>query len=234
MLNYNMDLITNYIAIRSILRTIGLLLQFTQSKTKGSVHRFCLPAGRQVPYSAFSTTLCLLLITFFISSCENDEKELKEWTRNQIMVEEAKVVDIYLSQGGQLRSRLTAPLMLRVMADTVYVEFPNTLHCDFYNDSTKIETRLDSKYGKYFESLNKVYLRDSVVVINIKGDTLRSPDLWWDQNTRLIYTDKYAIYHGINKDIYGGKGMVATQDLSSITFNQPTGTVKVSESGFPK
>ena len=31
--------------------------------------------------------------------------------------------------------------------------FPNTLHVDFYNDSTKIETWLDSKYGKYFEKL---------------------------------------------------------------------------------
>ena len=185
-------------------------------------------------YSAFSISLYLIVISFFLSSCENDERTLKEWTKNQTMVEEVKVVEIYLSQGGQTKTRLTAPLMLRVFADTIYVEFPNTLHCDFYNDSTKIETRLDSKYGKYFETLNKVYLRDSVVVINIKGDTLRSPDLWWDANTKLIYTDKYAIYHGINKDIYGGKGMVATQDLSSITFNQPTGTVKVSDNGFPK
>jgi LPS export ABC transporter protein LptC len=162
-------------------------------------------------YSAFSISLYLIVISFFLSSCENDEKIIDELTKNQTMVEEAKVVQIYLSQGGQTKTRLTAPLMLRVFADTIYVEFPNTLHCDFYNDSTKIETRLDSKYGKYFESQNKVYLRDSVVVINIKGDTLRSPDLWWDQNTKLIYTDKYAIYHGINKDIYGGKGMVATQ-----------------------
>jgi LPS export ABC transporter protein LptC len=213
-LNDNRNLVPGCIA------TIKLLLRRT-------LHR-------SVLCSAFSASLYLLFITFFLSSCENDERTLKEWTKNQTMVEEAKVVQIYLSQGGQTKTRLTAPLMLRVIADTIYVEFPNTLHCDFYNDSTKIETRLDSKYGKYFESMNKVYLRDSVVVINIKGDTLRSPDLWWDQNTKLIYTDKYAIYHGINKDIYGGKGMVATQDLSSITFNQPTGTVKVSDNGFPK
>ena len=108
------------------------------------------------------------------------------------------------------------------------------MHVDFYNDSTNIETRLDSKYGKYYQSLGKVYLRDSVVVITVKGDTLKSPDLWWDQNTKLFYTDKYAIYHGIGKNIYGGKGLVATQDLKSLIFNQPTGTVQVSENGFPK
>ncbi|HUR65013.1 MAG TPA: LPS export ABC transporter periplasmic protein LptC, partial [Chitinophagaceae bacterium] len=116
----------------------------------------------------------------------------------------------------------------------IYVEFPKNLHVDFYDDNNKVESWLDSRYGKYYETLNKVYLRDSVVVITMKGDTLKSPDLWWDQTTKMFYTDKYAVYHGIGKNIYGGKGLTATQDLSSVIFNQPTGTVQVSENGFPK
>ena len=150
------------------------------------------------------------------------------------MTEEAKTVECYLSQHGSMRAKLKAPLMLRVIADTIYVEFPQTLHVDFYNDSTQIESWLDSRYGKYFENLNKVYLRDSVVVINTKGDTLRTPDLWWDQNTKLLYTDKYAQYYTKDKHITGGKGLEATQDLSRITFKYPTGTVLVSENGVPK
>jgi LPS export ABC transporter protein LptC len=114
--------------------------------------------------------------------------------------------------------------MLRFEADTVYIEFPKSLHVDFYNDSTQIETWLDSKYGKYFETLNKVYLKDSVIVINVQGDTLRTPDLWWDQNSRLFYTDKYAEYHRKGKHIYGGKGLEATQDLRTLTFKFPTGS----------
>lgn len=167
-------------------------------------------------------------------SCENDVKQVEDYTKKVIMQEEAIDVESYMSQDGKMKARLKAPLMLRVFADTVYVEFPNKLHVDFYNDSTKIETRLDCLYGKYYETLNKVYLRDSVVVITTKGDTLKSPDLWWDQNTKLFYTDKFATYHGIGKNIYGGKGLVATQDLNSVIFNEPTGTVQVSENGFPK
>ena len=108
------------------------------------------------------------------------------------------------------------------------------LHCDFYDDSTQLETWLDSKYGIYYENLNKVYLRDSVVVITVKGDTLKSPDLWWDQGTKMFYTDKYATYHGVGKNIYGGKGMEATQDLKRIMFKETTGNLKVSENGFPQ
>jgi LPS export ABC transporter protein LptC len=168
---------------------------------------------------------------FFLFGCENSDESVKAWTGNKAMVEEARKVESYLSQDGKMKAKLTAPIMLRAV-DSQYVEFPQTLHCDFFNDSTRVETWLDCKYGKYFESLNKVYLRDSVVVINIKGDTLKAPDLWWDQALKIFYTEKFATYHGINKNIYGGKGLTATQDLGSIIFNEPTGTIKGSENGF--
>lgn len=177
---------------------------------------------------------CLWVFVILVSSCENDVKRIKELTEKKVMREVATNIKSFLSQDGKMKAVLTAPLMIRVEADTIYVEFPNRLHVDFYNDSLKIETRLDSKYGKYFEALNKVYLRDSVVVINVKGDTLRTPDLWWDQNTKLFFSDKYAIYHGVGKNIYGGKGLVATQDLTSITFNDASGTVQFSDSSYLK
>lgn len=177
-------------------------------------------------------TAAFLMGCFFLFSCENDQKTIDAWSKDKLMQEEATQVETFLSQNGMMKARLTAPLMLRVMADTLYVEFPRSLHVDFYDDSTKVETRLDSKYGKYFENLNKVYLRDSVIVINIQGDTLKAPDLWWDQALGKFYTDKYATYTGINKNIYGGRGLEATQDLSSIIFKEPTGTVKVPESGY--
>jgi LPS export ABC transporter protein LptC len=169
---------------------------------------------------------------FFIMSCENDEKKIQALTEKRVMKEEAKEVECYLSQQGEMKATLKAPTMLRVMGDTLYTEFPKTLHVDFYNDSVQIESWLDAKYGKYFEQLNKVYLRDSVVVINTAGDTLLTPDLWWDQNTKLLYTDKVAQFHTKDKHISGGKGMEATQDLRSVIFKEPTGTIQVSENGF--
>jgi LPS export ABC transporter protein LptC len=180
-------------------------------------------------------TTAALTGCFFLFSCENDEKQIEALTRKVDMVEEARNIQSYLSQDGKLKAKLTAPLMLRRLGiDTPRIDFPNSLHCDFYDDSTKIESWLDSKYGKYFENLNKVYLWDSVVVINVKGDTLKCQDLWWDQNRKLFYSDKYAEYRTIDKKIYPGKGLEATQDFSRVTFNYPTGTLKVKEDGFPQ
>jgi len=178
--------------------------------------------------AAFFTGCC------FFCSCENDVKVIDDMTKKVVMKEEAVNVESMLSQEGKLKARLKAPLMVRVFADTIYAEFPHSLHCDFYNDSTVIESWLDSKYGKYYENLGKVYLRDSVVVITAKGDTLRSPDLWWDQNRKLFYTDKYATYHAPGKQVSGTIGLEATQDLSSIIFKHPVGTIRVSEDGLPQ
>jgi len=184
---------------------------------------------KKIIQTAFFITGC-----FFMAGCENDDKVLQDWTKKVVMQEEAIQVESYLSQDGKLKAKLKAPLMIRVAGDTISVEFPNKLHCDFYDDSTQLETWLDSKYGIYYENLNKVYLRDSVVVITVKGDTLKSPDLWWDQSTKMFYTDKYATYHGVGENIYGGKGMEATQDLKRIMFKETTGNLKVSENGFPQ
>lgn len=185
--------------------------------------------------AAFITGCC------FLYSCENDKKKVEALTKKVVLKEEAINIESFLSQEGKMKAKLKAPLMIRVADnvqipdDTAYVEFPRTLHVDFYGDSSNnIETWLDSRYGKYFEQLGKVYLRDSVTVITAKGDTLKSPDLWWDQNTKLFYTNKFATYHGIGKSIYGGKGLTATQDLNSVIFNDPTGTVQYSGDGFPK
>jgi LPS export ABC transporter protein LptC len=175
-----------------------------------------------------------LLLLGFLCSCENDERVIENWTKNKVMVEEARSVESFLSQDGRLKAKLSAPLMLRVMGDTLHTDFPESLHCIFYNDSAQAESWVDAKQGRYFESINKVYLWDSVVVINIGGDTLKAADLWWDQNTKLFYTDKYAEYRRKDRQIFPGKGLEATQDFSRVTFNYPTGFLKVKEEGFPQ
>lgn len=172
----------------------------------------------------------IFAVSFIFSSCKNDEKMIENWSKSKMMIDVGKNIESYLSEQGKVKAKLKAPLMLRYQEDSV--EFPNSLHVDFYDDSTKIESWVDSKHGKYYENQDKVYLWDSVVVINIKGDTLKSADLWWDQNKKLFYTDNYAEYRTKDKQIFPGRGLEATQDFKSIIFKQPIGTVKVSDKNF--
>jgi hypothetical protein len=140
---------------------------------------------------------------FVFSSCGNDKKDVDALFVKKAAVEEARNVESYLSQAGIVKAKLTSPYMLRVQAqsqvDSPYMEFPRTLHVDFYDDSTVIESTLDAKYAKYVEFNHKVLLRDSVLVQSIKnGDTLRTQELWWDEDKQEVRSVKGSFYADIN------------------------------------
>ena len=194
-------------------------------------------AGRLILSSRYPSILvpCILfLVPFFFSSCENDPKEIEDWTKKAELREEAKTVESYLSQSGVMKAKLTAPLMYRYQRDTVFTEFPNTLHVDFYDDSVRVESWLTANYGIYYDNLNKVFLRDSVMVINKEGDTLRTPELWWDQNLQKFYTNKPSRIDGKDKHIYCRDGIDAPQDMKVFTCHFPTGPFDIKEGNMPQ
>ncbi len=143
-------------------------------------------------------------------------QKVQQLGKKTIGIEEAKDIESYLSQGGKMKAKLLAPVMLRYQRDTPKVEFPKSLFVNFYDDSLKVESKLSAKYGNYFENENKVFLRDSVVVFNVAGDTLFCKELYWDQQKAIFYTDKNVILHQRNQKIYG-TGMVADQSFKFVS-----------------
>lgn len=169
---------------------------------------------------------------FFILSCENDINIVKNLNKKSIGIEEGKQIESYLSQGGKVKAKLMAPTMLRYQLDTPKVVFPNSLKVDFYNDSTKIESRLFAKYGQYLENDNKVFLKDSVVVFNINGDTLFCQELYWDQVKSIFYTDKNVIIHKPDQKVYGN-GLIADQSFKWFTIKHPHNSfMNIKDSSF--
>jgi LPS export ABC transporter protein LptC len=191
---------------------------------------------RRTNRTYYFVAAALLMGCFFVfTSCENDEKEVNNLFKKQVAVEEAKNVESYLSQSGTVKAKLTSPYMLRVQADSPYMEFPRTMHVDFFNDSTNIESTVDARYSKYVEFDHKVLLRDSVLVISIKnGDTLRTQELWWDQDKKEFYTDKPAHVYQRDKIIFAKNGLRAAQDLTSYTFYSSSGPMLVPSNGMPQ
>ena len=166
----------------------------------------------------------LLIASLVFTSCENDARQVADLTGPVILVEEGRNITSFLSQNGVMKAKLIAPLLLRYQADTVYSEFPDSLHVDFYDDSLRVETQLNALYGKYIETYNRIYLRDSVVVFNSSGDTLRCPEMWWDQSKALFYNDTtWRLDSKNGTHLVGTGGFEASQDLKRITFKNPKG-----------
>ena len=150
-------------------------------------------------------------------------------------VEEGKGIRIIYSVGGKTKSLLTSPLMLRYQDTIPYTEFPKSLHADFFDDSLQIESRLDARYGRYMETESKVYLKDSVRLLNRNGDTLYCNELYWDRNRigKEFYTDK-PVRIRTKTQIIDGTCLEAPQDFSGWKICNPKGFVKVPASDFPR
>jgi len=168
---------------------------------------------------------------FFFFGCENDIEEIRKMQQNQLTVDEVKEVTSYLSTGGRLKAKLTAPFMLRYYDSVPRVEFPNKLHVDFYNDSMQIESYLDAKHAFYYEQQSRVILTDSVVVIRINGDTLKTNELFWEQNLHKLFTNSDVEIRQKTKTIYG-KGFESDEQLKNFRIDSITGILLVGASKF--
>ena len=176
----------------------------------------------------------LFFLPVFFSSCGNSDKDVNAYNSKSLGVEEIKNADINYTLGGKAKAKMLSPLMLRVQDVNPFVEFPKTLHVDFFNETGVIDSRLDARYGKYFELESKVFLKDSVRVINIKGDTLYCDELWWDRTktNAEFYTDK-PVRIRTKMQIIDGVGMEARQDFKEYLIKKVTGVINVPNSEFP-
>ena len=171
---------------------------------------------------------------FFLFACENDIDEVNKLKEKKISVEEGTNIQGFLSQTAKMKAKLTAPEMKRYLTDSPYIEFPNTLHVDFFNDSMKVQSQLNARYGRYITNENRVFLKDSVMVVNTLGDTLHCMELWWDQQSQKYYTDKpVRILRPNGQILYGNYGLVANQDLTNIELKSGHGRMQVPENGLP-
>jgi LPS export ABC transporter protein LptC len=164
------------------------------------------------------------LFTFTLLSCVNDEKKITAIFEKKLGVDKATNIQSYISQGGKMKALLTAPLMLHYQDSGSRMELPKSLHVDFYDSTLKVESKLDALYASYYESDNKIFIRDSVRVYNIKGDTLLCKELWWDQRLQKFYTEKPVQIRTLDMIMFG-EGMSAPQDFKTFEIFKVTNSI---------
>jgi LPS export ABC transporter protein LptC len=108
-------------------------------------------------------------------------------------------------------------------------EFPEGIYIEFYDETGKLTSTLQANTAFFFKAEEKWRGRGKVEVKNIdKNEQLNTEELFWKQDTKRIFTDKFVTIKQQTEVIYG-TGLEAAQDLTDYTILKPEGEFEVKE-----
>ncbi len=185
--------------------------------------------------SARLSALALCIVHFACSSCTNSMKEINEVTgRARVGEDHGEDVTILYSIGGKVKARLFTHTFIRSEnSNPPFIEMKDGLKAEFFNDSAVVKSTVTARYGRYYESERNVLLRDSVHVLNDKGEQLDTKELVWNQRLQKFFTEK-PVRITTPTQILLGTGMEASQDFSDYQIKNITGNVQVQKSQLPQ
>lgn len=176
-------------------------------------------AGKLLP-------VCLLVC---LSACKNDVDPKLITSRVNTNIEHGKEVEISYSDKGVVRIKATAPTATRFNRDRPYLEFSDGIRILFFNEAHQVESTLTAKYATAYENSHAMTARDSVVVVNSKGEVLNTDELIWDEDKKKIYSNSFVKITTADEIIYGN-GMTANENFTDYVIKHITGTIKVKTS----
>jgi LPS export ABC transporter protein LptC len=175
-----------------------------------------------------------ILFLLLLSSCSNDSKEISDLvSKNSLQEDRAEDVTIIFSQQGKVKARIFAHEFIRnETAKPPYTDMRKGLKAESFNDSAQVESTLTAKYARYYEKDGNILVRDSIVVVNKKGEKLTTEELVWNQRLQKLYTEKFVKIQTATQVIYGD-GLEANQDFSRYEIKNIKGILRVNKSEVP-
>lgn len=172
---------------------------------------------------------------FCAPSCTNKLEDLPPDAHElNLQNDQAEDVKIIFSEKGLVKAVLTSKLFIRNdQAKPPYADFKNGLKVEFYNANHQVESTLTARSARYFTQEEHVVVRDSVVVINKKGEKLQTEELVWNQKMERFYSQK-LVRITIGNQVSYGDGLEANQDFTWYRITKQRGSIPVENSDLPK
>jgi LPS export ABC transporter protein LptC len=180
----------------------------------------------------------IIFIIAFVVSCgpTHTEEEIVNFNQKQdsLSIEVAKDVKIVYTDSAILRAKIFAPTMKRKPdAEDPYVEMPDGVKANFFNEFGEIQSSLSAKYAINYERKDLIEIRDSVRVININDEEFKTDELVWDKKNRTVSSDKPVRVRIRDEKIIMADGFESDESFIKYTFKKVTGIVYLDEEVEP-
>jgi LPS export ABC transporter protein LptC len=170
--------------------------------------------------------MAILLLIFH--ACKEDVEKARIVTeKSNLPIETGQNVQINFTDSGYTKARLFAPMLERYATEEKnYTEMRKGITAYFYNRNKKVDSYLKSKYAIRYDREKKMVAKNDVVMVNIKGDTLNTELLNWDEQTQRIYSDQY-VRITTPDEIIMGDGFESNTEFTRYKIFKIRGTVSL-------
>lgn len=149
--------------------------------------------------------------------------------RSIVPVLNTSEVTTLISDSGITRYRVTTQTwQIYDKADPPYWEFPDGVSLERFDEDMKVESTLRADYAHYNEREQIWHLIGNVHSVNAVGEEFETPELFWSQENKRVYSDS-AISITKKTSIIKGIGFESNQEMTKYVIHHPTGVFPLDE-----
>ena len=177
-------------------------------------------------YSEISIATLIMGVAMLFFSCANKIEKIKEFSKSDDAPSmEAEGFEMIYSDSTIIRFKIQAKKLQNYDKEQEpFMEFPEGIEIEKYDETMNIISKITSDYARYFENEKKWIAKNNVVVINMQGDSLITEELIWEENKELLYSEQFVKI--IRKDqIITGIGFESDQEMSNWEIKKVKGQI---------
>lgn len=176
-------------------------------------------------------SLLLILIVFLIS-CKRDLEKVQQFAlKSDFATESVTGVQIVYTDSGALKAKVEAKLLQHFpYSKEPYMLIPKGLYATFYDLNQEPNAMVSAGSGIYYEAKKEMHLKENVMLVNTKGDTLKTEYLIWDEANEKIRTDHFVKIITPDEVIFGD-GFESNQNFTEYRIRKIRGTLKLNPDG---
>lgn len=174
--------------------------------------------------SRIATTLFAVVVMLLFCNCSHQKKQATELTpRDSLSSMTTMEVNTLISDSGITRYRIEAKeWRVYDRKKPPHWTFEKGLHLEKFDSLFNIEASIDADTAYYYTKKRLWHLIGNIYVINQKKEEFRTQELFWNENTRKIYSDKYIQIDQIDQTITG-RGFESNQNLTKYSIKNSGG-----------
>ncbi|ADX67787.1 LPS export ABC transporter periplasmic protein LptC [Weeksella sp. HMSC059D05] len=176
------------------------------------------------------------LISFiFFFSCERGSSNLGTPKKVDFPDRVLYQAHILHKDSGRLQVDMRAPkIEIYSLLDSPYTLFPKGLNLDFYEKGKAKPGYFQANWAKLNDATQIYEGKGNVIVVNEKGDSLKTEHLFWNKISKKVYTTKEVFIISKQGDsLHAQNGLESTDDLERYTLYNNRGFMWIDEKEAP-